>query len=301
MGKKVARLADLIDTQEPLKKNPTGAWKLLPNQEVGYRLEGRDEEIRIRGPILAAEPDALVAAVTVRQDDQTVVTRTVRIAGRWKTDGGNRIVFEVERSRGRTNTLVFRGTWKLNDAQEIVYTHRTAGAPGGRRASEQEIVFRGDWKLSEKRQISYVLGGDSGSAFRFRGAFQTPSILAKKGEIRFQLGAEVTGRGGRGDRAGRAERKTLTLFGTWKVGRDLGLSFELDRPGSRRSVLRFGGDFSLKGPRTLSVNLKSERGRPLGVELVLTREILGGDGALFARIARTAEETRVEAGGKINW
>lgn len=85
------------------------------------------------------------------------------------------------------------------------------------------------------------------------------------------------------------------------MGRDLSFTFELDQPGTRKSVMRFGAEVAIAGPRTLSVNLRSERGKPLGVELVLTREFFKGDGELFARIARSAEESLVEAGGRMRF
>lgn len=282
---RLTRFNELIENGETLK----GSWELLPNHELGYRAAGRSEEIRYRMPIVAAAPDALVAAWTAAQDDQTVVTRTVKLTGRWKTDGRNRLVFEVERTGGRTDRLVMTGTWKLNEDQEIVYSWDR----------KNEIVFRGTWRIADRRHLVYSLGGDSESAFRFRAALQTPSILAKKGEMRFQIGAEAAGRvRGRGGRPG---SRTVTLFGTWKVSRDLAVSFELDRPGGRRTVLRFGGEFRLGDPNTIAVNLRSERGKPLGAELVLTRQIFAGDGELFGRIALEAPERRIEAGGRFRW
>lgn len=272
-----------------------GIWEIGRDGEIAYRADGADEEIRVKGPILAAEPDALVAAFTVRQDGQTVVARTVKITGRWMTDAKNRIVFEAERSSGRVDRLTFKGTWRLNERQEIVLS-RTRSAGRSRRskgaAAEHEIVFRGRWELSDRHHLVYAIEGSSRSSFRFRGAFQSPSILAKKGEIRFQLGAET---------AMSPRARTLTLFGAWKFGRDLGLSFELDQPFSKRSVLRFGGDIALAGARKLSVGLRSERGAPLGVELLITREVFRGNGELFARAVRSAQETRFEAGGRVRW
>ena len=129
-------------------------------------------------------------------------------------------------------------------------------------------------------------------AFRFRGAFQTKSILAKTGEIRYQIGVEA---------AGRRQLRTVTLFGRWLVSRDLGLSFETESAdGIRRSIL-FGGDFRLNGRDQISVNLKHRGGTPLGVELVLTRELFDGDGNVFLRLKKSLEEARLEAGAAVRW
>lgn len=291
---KLTRLNELIEDGEVVK----GTWELLPGHTLGYRGRGTDEEYRFKAPIIAAEPDAIVAAATVRQDGQTVVTRILKLTGRWKADGKNRLVFEVERAGGKTDQLTLSGTWKLSDANEIVYTHRSA-----RRDKTRELIFKGRWELSEKNHITYLMEGSSDSAFRFRGAFGTPSIFAKKGEIRFSIGAEAAGRTRAAARRPKGVQ-TVTFFGSWKIGRDWAVNFELDEgPGRRKRVFRFGADWAYQKGRTLSAQLKSEGGRPLGVELVWTRALAlaRGEGELFARIERSLEETRGEVGGRLRW
>lgn len=300
---KLTRLNDLIEDGEIVK----GSWELGPGHTLGYRGEGRDQEFRLKAPIIAVEPDAIVFAATARQDDQTVITRTLKLTGRWKTDGKNRLVFEAERARGKTDRLTLTGTWKLNDSHDIAYSYRSEPVSGPRRSARRgethELVFKGAWEITGKNEISYVLQADTDSAFRFRGAFGTPSILAKKGEIRFMIGAEAAGAASPA-RRGQGGVRTVTLFGSWKFGRDLALKFELDEgPGRRKRVLRFGADWSYRKERTLSARLKSERGKPLGVELVWTRSfaLSRGEGELFARVERSLEETRAEAGGRLVW
>ncbi|MBP9733613.1 MAG: hypothetical protein KBD07_04480, partial [Candidatus Omnitrophica bacterium] len=174
-----------------------------------------------------------------------------------------------------------------------------------------QLVFRGAWELTQKNQITYVLEADTDSAFRFRGAFQTPSILAKSGEIRFVIGAEAAGkaaalrrRGAGRTRAAGKGVQTVTFFGSWKFGRDFALKFELDEgPGRRKRVFKFGGDWTYLKGRTLSANLRNERGKQLGFELLWTRSfaLARGDGEIFARIERTAAETAGEAGARLRW
>lgn len=314
---KLTRLNDLIEDGEPI----AGTWELLPGHTLGYRGRERDEEFRIKAPLIAAEPGALVAAATVRQDAQTVTTRILRLLGRWKSDDRNRLVFEVERARGRTDRLTLSGAWTLNDTNEIVYTYRSDASPSARAAAKRsgrpvlrdrthQIVFKGVWEISGDRQITYRIQGGSGSGFTFRGAFQTPSVLAKKGEVRFSLGAEasarsgteraVPGRGGRGP----AGVRTVTFFGSWKLGRDLSLSFELDRgPASRKQAFRFGAEWAYAEGRAVAVSLTTARGEPVGTELLLTRARMTawGEAEFFARLERSALEARAEAGARFRW
>ena len=299
---KLTRLNDLIEDGEVV----AGTWEILPGHTLGYRGKERDDEYRIKAPIIAAEPGALVAAATVRQDDQTIITRILKLSGRWRSDDENRLVFEAERARGRTDQLTLTGTWSLNDANEIIYTHRST-----LRDRTHQIVFKGVWEISGDRHITYRMQGDSDSGFTFRGAFQTPSVLAKKGEVRFSLGAEASGRfrarrgaSGRAAVRGPAGVRTITFFGSWKLGRDLALNFELDRgPASRKQTFRFGAEWTYAKKGAVAVKLTTAHGEPLGAELVLTRARMTswGEAAFFARLERSVMESRAEAGARLSW
>jgi hypothetical protein len=318
MPVKLTRLNDLIEDGEPV----AGTWELLPGHTLGYRGKERDEEYRVKAPLIAAEPGALVAAATVRQDDQTVITRILKLSGRWRSDDRNRLVFEAERARGRTDQLTLTGAWTLNDTNEIVYTYRSEASAAARAAAKrsarpvrrdrvQQIVFKGAWEITGDRHITYRMQGGSDSGFTFRGAFQTPSTLAKKGEVRFSLGAEISGRSGtKRDTSGRAAGRgpagvrTITFFGSWKLGRDLSLSFELDRgPASRKQAFRFGAEWAYAKGRTAAVQLTTARGEPIGAELLLTRARMTawGEAEFFARLERSAAEARAEAGARFRW
>ena len=138
---KLTKLNQLLEDGQVIK----GRWIITPNHEVQYRFEGKDEEIKVTGSLIAAEPDALVISVTEKQKDQKIVTSIVKLSG----------------------------VWKLN---------------------------------TEKNRLTYSIGGDSNNAFKFRGAFQTTSIYAKKGEIRYQIGVEVAGK-----------RKSISFGGTYSL------------------------------------------------------------------------------------
>ena len=284
---KITSLNELIEEGKKLK----GRWRLGRDGELQYKSAGKDEEIRLKVPLVAAEPEALVASLTERQSDQSSTTRLVKLTGAWKADARNRLVFEVERESGKNDVLTFEGLWQTNKNQQIVYRVRRT-ALNRRTQQTDELLFRGFWDLSERNRLTYVLSGDSDSAFRFRGAFQTKSILAKAGEIRYQLGVEASGR---------RTLRTITLFGRWLVSKDLGLSFETESAdGIRRSML-FGGDFRLNNRNQISVSLKHRDGTRLGVELVLTRDTLDGDGNVFLRLRKSLEESRIEAGAGFVW
>ena len=272
-------------------KRQKGRWKLGRNGDLSYSVAGKEEETRIKAPLVSAEPDALVASVTARQSDQKITTTMIRLSGAWRTDARNRLVFDVERESGVKDELTFQGAWELSGRQEIVYRLRRT-ALKTRTKNERTLIFRGFWDLSEKHRLTYSLSGASESAFRFRGTFQTKSILAKTGEIRYQIGIEAEGR---------RRLRTVTLFGKWLVSKDLGISFESEAGDGIRRTMLFGGEFRLDARGRISVALKHRGGSPLGVELVLTRDLFEGNGNVSIRLQKNLQESRIETGAKIAW
>ena len=333
---KFRKLADLQRDIETLE----GSWELSPQHEVIYR-ERRDTlrpgsgprewEATFKGSLVAAEPDALVMSVTTKEDETHSVTGLVKLSGKWALDEKNRITFLIKKPFGGAqdrDKLTFQGAWEINDNFQVTYTFTTQSVleesgKARRRTPKitQELVFEGHWDISDKNRLTYLIGSsslspltgraskeqDSDSAFRFRGTFETSSIAAKKGEIRYQAGIEYkTARG-----AKKRLTRTIILFGKWKFSDDLALSFEIEYPDGRRAEIRLGADLSLKRfqgsglrrllPDEVSVDLTSAEGKPLGIELVLTKELFDGNAQTFVRFQRSIRERGLEAGIKMQW
>jgi len=279
---KLTRFNDILEDDEKIK----GSWELTKDHEVQYKKDGKNEEVKLKASLLAAESKTLVLSLTERQIDQKIVTSIVKLSGSWRVDGKNRINFDVERESGKKDSLVFTGSWELGENHEIIYSYEPKnGLPA------QSLVFQGYWDLSERNRLTYRLEGDQAEAFRFRGAFQTKSILAKKGEIRYQIGIEAKGK---------RQLQTIALFGKWKLSRKLDLSFEIEYQDGKRT-LDFGGTYALGNGRGVTVNLKNEEGKPLGVQLILTKDLFDGNGAAFIRLEKSLAEKRIEAGMKFAW
>ena len=274
-------------------------WKLTPNHRLVYKAEGEDEEFKLNSSLIAVEPDALVFSYTEKQSAKKTVTRILKLAGTWKLNPKNQITFEVERQKGKSNVLTFTGTWKVNDYHEIVYTYEERSLKTKLKKT-QELCFKGYWDISDKHRLTYFVGGDSNNAFHFKGAFQTTSIYAKKGEIRYQIGVDIAGKPF--DSAqGKNKIQTITLFGKWLLSKDLKLDFEIEYADKQKRTISFGGTYSLSDFADITVNLKSQTGKPLGIELILTKEIFNGDGNVFLRLQKSLEESRIEAGMKVVW
>lgn len=284
---KLTRLNQLIDEGETLE----GHWELDGNHEVRYRRKGGSEEVKLKASLLEVEPEALILAVTQKKEKHRVTTGLLKLTGTWQLDAKNRIVFEVERAFGKTDVLTFQGAWQVGKHHEIIYTYEKESLKTKTQESNT-LVFKGVWNLSERRRLTFTLGVNSESVFRFRGAFQTPSLLAKEGEIRYQVWMEVSGK---------KRLQTLVLFGTWKMSRDLALSFEMEYEGGRKHTMTFGAEYRLGENMGVEARLRTRDGLPLGLELILTRRFLDSQGQAFLRLRKSLEESALEAGVKIPW
>lgn len=284
---KLTKLNDLIESGEVVQ----GDWEITPNHEIHYKSDKKDEEFKFKGSLVAAEPDALVVSVTEKQFDQKIVTSIAKLTGAWRLDPKNRIVFEVEREDGKKDALTFKGAWRINDSNELVYTYNETDLKRKRKI-KRDLTFHGFWDISDKHRLTYRLGGGSDSAFVFRGAFQTKSILAKRGELRYQAGIEINGK---------HKIQTIALFGKWKVSHAMELSFEVEYADGVRKAITFGGEYALSDDERIMIDLKTEQGKPLGIELILTKDLFKKDGQAFIRLQKSLEESRVEAGMSFKW
>lgn len=284
---KLTRFNEVLEEGKPVE----GKWDLGPNHEVRYRKRGGSEEVRLAGSLIAAEPEALVLSVTQRKSVRRVVMSLLKLTGTWQLDEKNRITFAVEREFGKKNVLTFEGRWQVNRHHEVIYTYEREALKRKTKKLET-LVFKGTWDITDAHELTYTLGIDSESHFRFRGTFETKSLSAKAGEIRYQVGVEAKGK----------ERiQTITLFGKWKLSRDLGLGFEIEYEDGIRKAIAFQGEYHLTESLEVTVELKNKTGGPLGLELTLTREFLEGQGRAFLRLKKNLEESALEAGVTLPW
>lgn len=270
-----------------------GRWQLDKHHRLLYVYDEdtKQGEIGLEAALVAAEADALIAAVSERQKNGKTVTRTARLEGTWRANEKNQLEFEIERSSGANDVLTFRGAWKLGKSQEIIYTWRKTVLKTRARSLET-LTFRGWWDVTKDHRLTYTLQGASDETFRFAGTFQTRSILAKKGELRYQLGASLEGR-----RRGRV----LTLFGKWKLSTALELVFEIDCADGRAHEMRFGAEFEIAKNFSVAARMTARDGEPLGTEIIFSKEFLKSGAQGFIRLRKTLRESAVEAGVTVPW
>ena len=268
-----------------------GTWRLTKNHEVEYRRRGAEEEVVLRGDLVAVEENRLLFQLSEEFSSGESVRRRFALRGRWLVDASNRLSFEAERQKGRPDWLTLQGAWEVGPGHQILYRFHRENLKT-RKQDERILRFSGRWEIDPEKRLTYVLDRVSGSAFRFRGTFESAPIQAKTGEIRYQLGLEANGE---------SQSRTVTLFGKWKFSRRLALSFEVPYPGRALRSLSFGADYSVDSRQNVTARLTTREGKPLGLEVIFTRQIFKGDGEGFLRLVRSSEESAVQGGFRFRW
>ena len=207
--------------------------------------------------------------------------RVLKLKGTWRANDYNELCFEVTGRKGPPETFTFKGSWTLNNNQQIEYT-----SIDGR----DTLTFKGYWQLPSANRLVYALEGSTTSRFEFKVQLESPSLVPKAGEIRYRIGI-----GARQSRL-TAHAPVVTLYGQWKFCRTLGLTFQMDYGPNRVKEIEFGATVTF-GRNKVAFALKNEFGEPLGTTLTMTRKFLESfDAEAFIRLKSRQKEYGVETG-----
>jgi hypothetical protein len=269
-----------------------GTWGLTRSHDLALALhqaaEDRRETLYLRGALVKAEAHALIFTLQRSAPDRRRAAQRLTLSGRWSADARNRLNFLVDKGGGAEDRLVFQGGWEAGPRHELRYR-----VERGRSGPEAHVLtFDGAWDIAGSGRLAYRLSGAADAAFEFRAALQSRSLLAREGRIVYQVGIGLS--------QGRLERRRVVLFGTWKLNRDLSVSFEVPYAGGRVQAIRFEGTAALSGQDRISVALSTRRGEPLGITVTFTRDLVP-DAGLFLRLRQDEEERSVIGGVRVRF
>lgn len=272
-----------------------GAWTLGPDHRLAVVLRESERSSRqtlyLNGAIIDAQAHALIVALRRSEGEDLRASQRLSLSGRWAADAKNRLTFFVEKADGAEDRLTLQGGWDVGPRHEILYRYRERAAQG-RLGAERVVVFQGAWEMTKADRLVYRLEGSADSAFEFKAALQSPSLLARDGRIVYQVGLDLAG--------GRLRRQRVSLFGAWKLNRDLSVSFEIPYADGRVQSMRFEGTAALNARDRLTVALHDRRRKQLGLAVTFTRELVP-DASLFLRLRRDAEERSVIGGAQVRF
>ena len=272
-----------------------GTWSLTPDHALALTLHGAGQEasrtIYLNGALARATRNTLGVAWHRVESGEARASQRLTLTGRWQADARNRLTFLAEKADGDDDRLTLQSGWDIGPRHELVYRYRQRATPRGP-AREQTLTFEGAWDITGADRLVYRLRGSSDATFEFAARVQSPSLLARDGRLVYEVGVGIAG--------GTAQRKRITLFGAWKLNRDLSISFEIPYAEGRIEAIRFTGTCAL-GPRNQIVAaLSSRQGEALGLTVVFTRELIP-DARLFLRVQHDAEERSVIGGVQVRF
>jgi hypothetical protein len=206
----------------------------------------------------------------------------LKLKGTWRANLQNELAFEVTGREGTPKTITLKGSWKINNNQQIEYV-----SEDGR----DILTFKGYWQLPSAKKLVYILEGSSTSRFEFKVQIESPNLYPKKGEIRFRIGI-----GARKSRMG----ETLVLYGEWKFGRNLGLCFEMPYEEGRVRSISFGAEVRFSPQDEINFMLSNEERCPFGAALKFTHRFLKSlDAEAFIRLKKIKDERGIDVGIKV--
>jgi hypothetical protein len=277
-------------SEVPQQVKLRGKWALdnehnlvLTLDKWGNQIAGN--KLTVESELIDAKGDKLSFAVTSKDSENNTHIYIVKLGGIWQADEHNRLMFNVEKEAGVTDRIILRGAWEVNKQNEIMYTYEKS-ARGKEEKITKIITFKGYWDITGKHRIIYVLNKEIGSEFDFKVSVGKPAARG----LEYEIGVGAT-----------PSKKTITLFGNWKVNKKLGLLFEMPYADGKVHSVILGGWGKLDKNHRLELRLENKTGEDLGIDVKLSRRILEGQGEAFIRMLRSQREVSIVAGVGFKW
>jgi hypothetical protein len=285
------------DSTIPQQITFSGNWSLDKNHNVVFTLNKWGNQIAgnklvVKGTITDVSGTRLLVAVTTKTLKGHTRVYALQLTGAWQADTSNRLVFNVAREKGHTDQLTFKGAWKVTSRNQLIYRYVTKGLKRGTKRL-RTLTLKGSWDICKKGRLSYVLSSTVPSVFDFTSSIGVPMRRAGRDALKYEVGIVLRRR--------KVIRRTIILFGNWKIDRRKGVLFEVRYEKERFHSIVFGADIRLMPNYNLMVRLKGKHGNDLGVKVTLSQRLLQKAGAAYLDILGTKKELTVTAGAGIKW
>lgn len=274
----------------PRQLKLSGNWSLDKEHNLLLTLDKQNNQwagnkLTLKGEIIDAKADELEFSISTKDSDGKTHLYMLRFGGRWQVDKYNRLSFLVTKEKGLYDELTFTGAWEVNPQNQIIYTY-TKTSLKTKEKLYRTITFKGFWDITAKYRILYVLNKEINSCFDFKVSLGKP---AKRG-LQYEIGIGAT-----------PKKKTITLFGAWKINEKLGLLFEMPYAEGKVHRIVFGATGKLDRGYNLDLRLKNARHQDLGIDVKLSKTILKDQGQAFLEALKENKEISLVAGFGLRW
>jgi hypothetical protein len=282
------------DIRAPHQVKLRGKWSLTKNHDLRltldkWRRQTFGDQLTLQGDIIDVNKNSLLFALTTRTKDGAQSIYALKLQGSWQADRNNRLTFRVKKGKGEYDILAFDGAWEIGKNYQVVYKYEKTQLIT-KQKKIHTLIFKGHWDIKDKARISYVIDRNTNSVFNFK----TSLGIFKDNYIKYELGIGLS-------RKPKPVKRTITLFGAWKIKKTLGLIFEVEYENKRVHAIVFGAKAKLTDKDTVLFNLKNNLNREIGAELELSHKILKGDGQAFLRLLKSKRESAILVGAGWGW
>lgn len=301
---KIDKKNELVyNIKTPLKGSPNvpsqvrfkGSWSLNEDHRLVFNVDRKERQLAsdkvvIDSQIIDAKGDYVLFSVSTQNDKGKRSTYGLKLDGSWKADEHNRLNFQIARDHGKYDELTFGAGWEINKNHEIIYRYETKSG-ANKKSSVSTLVLKGRWNITERDRVAYEVSGGAGSTLDFRANY----AKFEGNFIKYEIGAGYLG-------DSYLAPRVITLFGKWRLRRNAGIEFDVKYSGGKVEAITFGAEAALKDVNTVSFKLRNDiNKKDLGVQITLTRKLLGGDGELFAKAISSKKEKAVYIGAGVRW
>jgi hypothetical protein len=270
-----------------------GEWSLDKDHRLRFVLDKWQrqtfgDQLTIQSEILDVKKNALLFAVTTRNQKGNSSIYALELSGAWQADSRNRLTFRVNKGGDNFNTLELSGAWQIDKSYQVIYRYAREDLVR-KRKRVHTLAFKGCWEISDKARLSYIIDKNSDSVFNFK----TSVGIFKGNYVKYELGIGLSEKK-------QPVKRTITLFGSWKIKKGVGLVFEIEA-GNKIQAIVLGAQARLGEKNTVAFRLRNNLNKDIFGELELARDIFQGDGQVFLRLLEERGEMAIQAGAGWKW
>jgi len=243
------------------------------------------DKLVLKAAIIDAKNNELSFSLITKDDSEKTLFYILKVKGCWNADEQNRLCFNIAKSNGQVDTLVFEGIWQVDNNNELIYSYFESNTKR-KKKKKQTITFKGYWDITKANRLIYQLAKDNGSSFDFK------VKLARFSQAQLLFSVEV---------GAQAVKRIISLSGGWKLDKNLGLIFEMCYADKRIKSIGFQAMCKLQNENTLSFRLYNSRGEDLALEVKLSRDIFEGTGEVYLKTLTGAGNNGIYLGTGFKW
>ena len=273
-----------------------GQWRIDQNHNLILTLsetknQAAGERLLLKSKIIQVKANYLVFSLGTQGKSKTHRLRLLQLNGRWQADKYNRLQFLVKKLKS-SDTLTFQGSWQVRK-NILIYTYKEASLTAKIKRTHA-LHFQGYWQINKPNRLTYILDTKGNSSFVFKAYLETPSLIGKKGFIKYRIGIGL-----KGSRLFKTE--TITLYGVWKLHRKAGLSFNIDYGEGGVKTINFGAFTRINKRDKINFGLRNREGKNLRMSVEFRHNFLKDNAEWFLKMLTEGKSPSFKWGVTVPW